>query len=523
MWAGESIATTLRRSSAHAGDRLALVAGRRRLSHAELTAQADRLAAGLAELGLGPGDRVVVHLPNDVELVTLTLALLRIGAVPVMALPTHREEEITQLCEDSAATGYVTVDQHFGFDHREVARRAANRARTLRHVLIIGNSAEFTSFDDVTSEPRSFPEPASDDIAVLLLSGGTTGSAKLIPRTHDDYAYNFRASAELCALTPEDRYLSVLPIAHNFALACPGVLGALHAGAGAVLTSSPDPADAFRLIAEERVTVAALVPPVAKAWMDAAERTRPDLSSLRMAQVGGSRLAAADAERLPAVLGCRLQQVFGMAEGLLNFTRLDDPAEVVEHTQGRPLSAFDEIRIVDEDDNEVSQGDIGELQTRGPYTITGYYRAPETNARAFTADGFFRTGDLVRRDDGGNLAVQGRLKDVINRGGDKIAADEVERHLTTHPKVRSVAVVPVPDAATGEGVCAFVVPDGSEPSLESLIDHLRARGLATYKFPQSLHVTRTLPLTGAGKVDKKRLAARAADDARTGWTNGEQR
>jgi 2,3-dihydroxybenzoate-AMP ligase len=223
--------------------------------------------------------------------------------------------------------------------------------------------------------------------------------------------------------------------------------------------------------------------------------------------VGGARLVPEVARRVEPELGCRLQQVFGMAEGLLNYTRAGDPTELVIETQGRPLAAADEIRIVDPDGNPVGPGEPGELLTRGPYTIRGYYRADEHNARAFTDDGFYRTGDVVRLWPTGHLSVEGRAKDLINRGGEKISAEEIENLLLGHPGVREAAAVAMPHAVLGEQTCAYVVPrDPSSPvSLTDLTGYLSERGVARYKWPERLELADSLPVTNVGKVDKKRL------------------
>ena len=150
------------------------------------------------------------------------------------------------------------------------------------------------------------------------------------------------------------------------------------------------------LLLKRKVTITALVPPLAMIWLDAASSRNTDLSSLEVIQVGGAKFSAEVARRIRPTFGCTLQQVFGMAEGLVNYTRLDDPEEIIIHTQGRPMSALDEVRVVDENDNDVQPGEVGSLLTRGPYTIRGYYKAEEHNARSFTKDGFYRTGDLVK-------------------------------------------------------------------------------------------------------------------------------
>jgi 2,3-dihydroxybenzoate-AMP ligase len=239
------------------------------------------------------------------------------------------------------------------------------------------------------------------------------------------------------------------------------------------------------------------------------------LRSLRVLQVGGARLPDEVAGRVGPELGVTLQQVFGMAEGLVCVTRLDDPPETVSTTQGRPISPADEIRIVDTEGRDVPEGEQGELLTRGPYTLRGYYRAPEHDARAFTPDGFYVTGDLVRRLPTGHLVVTGRVKDQINRGGEKIAAVEVEEHLAGHPAVRQAALVAAPDGTWGERAVAFLVcdPAAQPPSRRDLAGFLRQRGLSAHKAPDQAVTVDRLPLTPVGKVDKQALARGLAEPA----------
>src|SRR5690606_28708737 len=222
------------------------------------------------------------------------------------------------------------------------------------------------------------------------------------------------------------------------------------AGGTVVLSPSPRPEDAFPLIAREGVTITAVVPPLVPIWLRAARDTAHDLSSLQVLQVGGAKLAPELARRVGPELGVTLQQVFGMAEGLVNYTRLDDPEDVIIHTQGRPISPDDEIRVVDDDGELLPDGSPGQLLTRGPYTIRGYHNDAEANARAFDEDGFYRTGDLVARSADGYLTVLGRATDQINRGGEKISPAEVEDHLLAHPAIEDAAVVGVADTFLGE-------------------------------------------------------------------------
>ncbi|MDG4862981.1 (2,3-dihydroxybenzoyl)adenylate synthase [Streptomyces sp. T-3] len=519
-WRGETFGRMLQERAAEHPDRVAVVDPVRghRWTYGELDERARRMAAGFASTGIGKGDRVVVQLPNVAEFFEVVFALFRIGALPVFALPAHRDTEIRYFCEFTEAVAYVIPDVAAGFDHRALATRIQAEVPTLRQVFVVGDPGDtggHTRLADVPTEPDAFAytEPEPSDLAFLQLSGGSTGVPKLIPRTHDDYIYSLWGSNELCAVDENSVYLVVLPAAHNFPLSSPGSLGTLYAGGKVVLCPSPDPETAFPLIAREKVTITGLVPPLALVWTEAGPATRHDLSSLDVLLVGGAKFSEEAARRVTPALGCTLQQVFGMAEGLVNYTRLDDPVETIVTTQGRPISPLDEIRIVDDEDQEVAPGETGHLLTRGPYTIRGYWRAPEHNARSFTEDGFYRTGDVVRMTVTGHLVVEGRAKDQINRGGEKIAPEEVENVILAHPSVHDVSVVAVPDDYLGERTCAYVIlREGAEPLRPVAVKKfVRERGLAAYKVPDRVEFVAAFPQTGIGKVSKKDLRSVAAD------------
>ncbi|MEU8204214.1 AMP-binding protein [Streptosporangium sp. NPDC049046] len=532
LWRGERLGDLPRTWARTFGDRTALVAGDLRLSYRDLENRIDRMAAGFHRLGVEPGDRIVLQLPNVPEFVIVAFALFRAGAKPVFSLASHRANEIRHLCELSGASGYVVPGVYRGFDHTALALRMADEVASLRQIFVLnaengeesdaGSGAETGTagatvipLARVDADPVPLPDSDPSDVAFFLLSGGTTALPKLIPRTHDDYVYQTGAVAEVCELGADDVYLAALPVEFNFTWGCPGVVGTLGQGGTVVLVETPVAEDCFRAIERERVTVTSVVPTVAQLWLEEAAWGEADLSSLRVLQIGGARLQPELAARIEPELGCRLQQVFGMAEGLLSMSRKGDDPESVVQTQGRPISPADEVRIVDEHDAEVPPGVTGELLTRGPYTLRGYYRAEEHNRRAFTEDGFYRTGDLASLTPEGNLVIEGRLKDVVIRGGDKISAGEVEGHLLTHPSVARAAVVPVPDEFLGERIYAFVVHRGEKPALAELKRALHERGLAEFKLPDRVEFVEDFPLTPLGKIDKKVLAAAAKDPALT--------
>jgi salicylate---CoA ligase len=515
-WRGLALGTEIAVVAEARPDTTALVDGTTRISYGSLLARADALAGRLTgDLGLARGDRIVVQLPNRWEFAVLTLGCLRAGIVPVMALPAHRQHELAYLCEHSEARALAAPGVLRGFDHQDMAASLLDSSDTLEHVLVAAPDVAPGHHDlaALCAEPSNAvqpPEPPGpSDVAVFLLSGGTTGLPKLIARTHDDYAYNARASAQLCRLDEHSIYLVTLPAAHNFPLACPGLLGTWLSGGQVVMLGSADPATAFAAIEAEGATITAAVPAVAQRWLaHAAEHGSAQLETLQVLQVGGARLADEHARRVGPVLGATLQQVFGMAEGLLNYTRLDDPDEIICTTQGRPLSPGDEIRIVDPDGRDLPDGEPGALLTRGPCTPRGYYRAPEQNTRAFTPDGWYASGDVVRRRPDGNLVVEGRDKDMINRGGEKISAEEVENLLYRMPGIAQVAAVAAPDPDLGERVCVFVVPEpAADITLTAIRASLAAAGVARFKWPERLELRLDLPVTKVGKLDKKALRA----------------
>ncbi|SMO74081.1 (2,3-dihydroxybenzoyl)adenylate synthase [Paracoccus laeviglucosivorans] len=492
-------------------DATAIVCADRRFSYADLDRLSRHLAARLAAQGLGHGDTALVQLPNVAEFFISFFALLRIGVAPVNALFSHRRLEMTSYAAQIAPKVVIASRAHELFADDAFADEL--RAGGVRHVLLLGDDTPRTNLAHWLTHDADLPADAgptpADQVAFFQLSGGSTGTPKLIPRTHNDYDYSVRASAEISCCTPATRFLCALPAAHNFTLSSPGSLGVFHAGGTVVLAPSPEPLTCFDLIAREGVTMVPLVPPAVALWLRAVEEApshRAKLDTLELMLVGGASFAEAVARRVPETLGCQLQQVFGMAEGLVNYTRLGDDPQIIFTTQGRPISPDDEIRVLDESGDPVADGTPGALATRGPYTFRGYYRSPEHNAKAFDADGFYHSGDVVVRENG-YLRVVGRIKDQINRGGEKIAAEEIENLLVRHPDITHAALVAVEDANLGEKSCAFLVlRDGAEKlSPPALRRWLIAQGVAEYKLPDRFRIVPDLPLTAVGKIDKRRL------------------
>jgi len=520
-WRGETFPAFLRERAEQFADETAVVAGDVRLSYAQLWHEAGRIGAGLLGLGLQPGDRVLVQLGNTAGFITTVCGLFRAGLVPVYVLPAHRLTELVHFARKAEASAYITTDVHETFDHRGLARALQGEVPGIAHVVIDGEADGFIALDALQGNRSALPpDPDPQSVAFLQISGGSTGLSKLIPRTHDDYIYSFRASNAICGIDRDSVYLVALPAAHNFPMSSPGFFGALYAGARVVLSPGPGPDAAFPLIARERVTCCGLVPPLALLWAQAAASSKHDLSSLQVLQVGGAKLVPEAARRVIDGLRCTLQQVFGMAEGLVNYTRLDDPEDLVVACQGRPISPDDEVRVVDDHDQPVAEGEVGHLLTRGPYTIGAYHNDAVANARAFTDDGFYRTGDRVQQLPGGYLVVQGRAGDHINRAGEKISAEEIEDHLLAHPAVFDAAVVSIPDDYLGERSCAFVIQQGEPIKGPALKAWMRGRGLAAFKVPDQVVFVDSFDTTAVGKISRRELRAqlRARHLQQTGGT-----
>ncbi|MGC9382701.1 AMP-binding protein [Streptomyces sp. MH13] len=495
----------------HAGHRAALVGADRTFTRAELEAAVSGCAARLAHTGVRSGETVIVQLPNQVQIVILVLALIRLGARPALVLPALREHELDSVLTALAPTVLAVPARHQRFDHLRLAEKLRERHPCVRTLLvsgITGSAGGRVSLDELIEAGPPAPEGVvrhPSDTALFLLSGGTTGAPKPIARTHEALGHVIRTSAAVSGLTPHSVFLAVLPVTHAFAFSGPGILGTLAGGGKVVLAAPDDAAVAMALIERERVTHCALTPALARQWLTAsAVLGSHDLSSLQVLQVGGARLDESTAARLAEAFDCRIQQVYGMSEGVLNFTRLEDPPEVAFTTQGRPSSPGDETLVVDGEGRRVADGAVGELLVRGPGVITEYHG--NVAAASFTPDGFYRTGDLVRRHESGNFVVAGRVKDVINRGGEKIPADELEALVLGHPCVRAAAAVAMPHRVLGEVVCLYVVgSDDGVPPLREMRKYLEDRGLARFKLPERLIEVPELPLTAVGKTDKVRL------------------
>lgn len=523
LWTRRTIGEEFEAVAAAHGSRVAVIDPIRSLSYAELDERSNAIGAGLLKLGLRPGDRIIFQTTNRVETVEAWYGCLKVGLVPVCALPVHGHHEIDAIVESTGARGHLVDCEVRGGAVLELALEVRAQATSMEFLLSIGGGgaaaaacdasvsglAEASSpLDALDSARRQF---GPDDLAILQLSGGTTATPKAIPRLHAESWYNASATAQCYPIGLGERVAHVLPLVHNA-----GLHSALHAGhsvGATVLVCGPDPDEFIPFLLRERVDSLLLVPGMV-AWLTEREDFRALIGRLRRLSLSAAVVPPELFDELEA-LGVPVVQQFGMGEGFCTGMPLDASREMRRETVGYPLSADDEFRVVGLDGAAVPSGHDGELWVRGPYTIRGYWDDPERNTTAFTREGFYRTGDVVstRTVDGRRcLVVGGRMKDLINRGGEKINAEEVEEALCRHPEVREAALVAMPDRRLGERGCAYVVARSaaSAPTLPDLVELLGAIGLAKYKWPERLEYVDALPRTPVGKVEKARLRERIA-------------
>lgn len=515
VWEGLGVAQMVERTALAVPDKVAVIHGERRFTYGEMVRTSRRLAAALLEHGLGPGDRVVLQLPNTPSFIFLYLALNQIGAIAVTALRAHRHAEVRHFIGASGAVAYAIADRFGDFDYRAMAEEMRCAFPALRCVIVdgepgagqfaLGGLLERERPDAQAAARLAAVRPDPADVSTMLLSGGTTSLSKLIARTHDDYVLNARLCAQAAGFTRQTVLGIVLPLGHNYNLASPGMLGAFYAGGTVVLMRNTDAEEIFATVAREKVSVLAAAVPLIASWLNADVAARHDLRSLRVVQNGGARLAPELRARLRERFGCTPQEIYGTAEGLINMTRLTDGDDLLLESSGAPVSELDEIRVVGDDGRDVPDGTPGELVTRGPYTIRGYYNAADKNAEAFLPGGWYRMGDVVRKR-GRYVYTEGRRKDQINRGGEKISCDEVENLVFAHPAVKSVVLVAMPDPVYGEKACACVIlKPGAKLEFAELVAFLRAQRIAAFKLPERLEIFDEFPVSPVGKILKRQL------------------
>ncbi|WP_320669105.1 AMP-binding protein [Patulibacter defluvii] len=511
-WSGELVDAALREGARRHPRRLAVVDGDRRWDHATLDAAAERAAAALQRLGVGPGEVVSFQLPNRIEALVVHHAALRIGAVSNPIVPIYREREVGFILRQARSRVLVVPDVFRRFDHRAMAERLRDELPALEHVLVVGEPGPAsTSLEAVCAAadgPPAAVERASRDPALLLYTSGTEAEPKGVLHSHDTLLHECRSVIDLYAVDERDVVLMASPVTHITGLLY-GMQLPFMVGAPVVLQDTWDVDRALRLIADERCSFTVGATPFLHGIVHAPTLAEHDVSSMRVFVCGGADIPPAlirAARERTAMLATR---VYGSTEcPTVTGSAPDAPLDQHAESDGTAIAPT-ELRIVDEAGSPLPTGARGELQVRGPELCLGYLD-PALNGKSFTADGWFRTGDLAEVDGDGRMRIAGRMKDIIVRGGENLSAKEIEDLLIEHPAIEEVAVVGAPDPVLGERACAFVV--GRAPlELDELVAFLRERRLANQKLPERLELVDALPKTASGKVQKHRLRARLRD------------
>ncbi|HVN25695.1 MAG TPA: AMP-binding protein [Syntrophorhabdales bacterium] len=516
-WLGMTWGDVFDRATDLYPDKIGLVDDTGRWTYGELRATVDRLAIGFMKLGIMPGDRVFIQIPNWHEYIYCFFALQKIGAVPVLLVPRHNQIEIRHLYKLTEPVAWILPAQYGKIEYQPIIDDVLKESPKIKHIIQVrADNTRYHKLEKLIADGEPTEEnllaleqrrPDPDQVAQIMPTGGTTGLPKASPRTHNNYINNVEYHAYRWELTSDDVLMVVTPVAHGMGLHW-GIGGAVFRYAKLVLLDSVAPEAICETVQREKVTAIPTVPALIARVVQMEDLQKYDLSSLKKISVGGAPSTPELVKTVYEKIGCQFINGFGSVEGTCAGTKLGDSIELICGSVGTPVCPYDNLKIVDTNGNEVAQGTDGELVSKGPGIFTGYFKSPEENANIFTTDGFFKTGDQARKDEYGNIWITGRIKDIIIRGGENISAVEIEGLISVHPDVRDVAVVGMPDKILGERICAYIIPSvGKKPTLQEIVLFLKGRGASVLQLPERLELVEELPLTKVGKVDKKALRA----------------
>jgi non-ribosomal peptide synthetase component E (peptide arylation enzyme) len=515
-WSAETFDDILSRRAAAHPERVAIVDRGQWIPYRDLKARVDRVAAHLGALGIGAGDVITIQLPNWAEFAYVFFAAARLGAVANQIGPDFRSREVEYILHFSESRAYVCPASFKGFDYVAMIEGLRAKLPALETVAVLGGGRRpgTVSLDEVVADDAQPPVArlvplGPNDVMRMAFTSGTTGNPKgVIHSTNTTLSTCWTLNRDM-GVTEEEVFLIYLPLGLNWGYLT--LVQAILAGARAVLLDQFSASAALELIEREHVTLIPTAPASIIAMLNEPGLERRKLSSLRVVITGGASCPLETLREYRARMHGHLIELYGMLEtGFHTYTRLSDDPEAVTGTVGRAASGMG-LRLFDEQGREVPAGTEGEIAAQGPSVHLGYHKNPAANADLFTADGWFRTGDLGQLDAAGNLRIVGRLKEMINRGGKKFFPREIEEILYTHPKILHAAIVGVPDPRLGERACLCVIPRaGQHLTLEEVVAFLRDE-VATYKLPEMLEIVAELPFTPTGKIQRHVLARRMAE------------
>ena len=481
----------------------------------EFRQSVDTLAVSFIELGIQPKERVLLQLPNWHEFVFCFLALQKIGAITVILIPRHNQTEINHFCNLTEPVAWILPEQYGKIAYQPIIDDVLRENPHIKNIIQVRTRGETAHHDLEKLMDRGNLTPANqkalenrrpdpDEVSQILPTGGTTGLPKLSPRSHNCYMNNVEYHGYRWEITSQDSIMVVTPLGHNLSVHW-GMGAALFFHAKLVLLDSVRPEDVCEWVQREGVTAIPAVPALFSRIVQMPDLSRYDLTSLKKISVGGAPSTPELVKGVYEKIGAQFVNGFGSVEGTCASTRLGASIELICGSVGTPICPYDELKVIDQNDNEVGVGVDGELVSKGPGIFTGYFKAAERQ-KTFTKDGYFRTGDQAKKDAEGNIWITGRIKDIIIRGGENISAVEIESMMSEYPGLVDSAVVGMPDKILGERVCAYVVlKPGAEVTLEGLVSYLKGMGASVLQLPERIEVIEEIPMTRVGKADKKHL------------------
>ena len=515
-WPGLTLGGLLDKAADIYPDKEAFVDEQSRFTYAQARDKTNRLAVGLLGLGIQPQDRVLVQVPNWNEFLFAYFAVQKIGAIAVLLIDRYRQYEIGYLVQLTGATSWIVAEKYKKTDYLPIVEDVLKERPQLKNVILarskghgrllsMENLMDKVRMDKADLRKLSERRPDPNQVAHMGPTGGTTGLPKVVPRTHNSLVCAVEYAARSWEMDIHDTTLLAGPIGHDLTFT-KGLCGSLFALGKAVFLDSMEMTDICQTIQRERVTAIVWVPTLAKRLTDFEGRKDYDLSSLKRMHCGGGASLPDVIKGVREKLKCAFFNGYGGTEGQTTIPRSGDSLESLINTVGKPTCPYDTYKAVTPEGKELPPNHPGELMIKGPGVFTGYYRAPEENAKVFDEEGFFRTGDLARIDEKGYVTLTGRIKEMINRGGESISATEIEKLIIGHPDVSLVAVIPMPDPVMGERVCAYIQPKaGAKLSFEKIIAYLKERKASVIQLPERIEFIDTMPVTKAEKIDKKAL------------------
>ncbi|MBA4418451.1 MAG: hypothetical protein C0392_11180 [Syntrophus sp. (in: bacteria)] len=514
-WLGLTWSDLLDKATDIYPDKIGLVDGTGKWTYRELREKVDRLAISLMGLGIKPRDWVLLQFPNWHEYIIAYFAMQKIGALTVLLIPRHTQTEINHFAALTKPVAWILPEQYGKIDYRPIIDDVARENPQLTHIIQVRTeNGPYPTLDELIAKAALTPEnlksleerrPDPDEVSHIMPTGGSTGLPKASVRTHNSYIANVEYHSKVWEITSNDTLMVVTPVGHSMAMHW-GIGAALLNYAKLVLLDATAPEDICSAIEKEKVTALPSVPALIARVLAMDNLEAYDLTSLKKISLGGAPSTPEMLKTAYDRLKCLVINAFGSSEGTNISTRPGDSMEVILNSVGRPACPYDTIKIIDDAGNEVPPLIEGELVSKGPGIFTGYFKSAEENKDIFTPDGFFKTGDKARKDHSGNITITGRIKDIINRGGEKISALDIENRMSEHPAVHETAVVGMPDPILGERICAYVVlKPGMTFTFEECVAFLKKGGASVQQLPERVELLTDLPVTKVGKVDKKAL------------------